>query len=303
MTAVLSVLMCLALIGADQYIKFLVVEYLKPIEYIDVVDGFLRFRYVENTGAVFGSFATHTVFLTIFSIVLLVFTIYFLVTNKSKSKLVNFCLLLMISGGVGNIIDRIRLQYVVDYIEPVFVDFAVFNFADMLITVGAFILIFYLIYDLVRDFKGSDKHSEESTDDNKNQGRFAAKRKVKKAEVEGDKEAVVFNAVITGESPDEVLNAIKMGIDASAVTTDNAITEQTEAVSTPAETSGNDADIVSGVDTTDVEITEDDNTDSESVVSSVNDTVEESPVLVQDDKKTKKISVDSIDKIDFSMFE
>ena len=67
MTAILSVILCLALVGADQFIKYLVVEYLKPIEYVDVVEGFLRFRYVENTGAVFGSFATHTVLLTIFS--------------------------------------------------------------------------------------------------------------------------------------------------------------------------------------------------------------------------------------------
>ena len=78
-----------------------------------------------------------------------------LVKNKDKNKLVNICLLFMISGGIGNIIDRIRLHYVVDYIEPLFVDFAVFNFADCLITVGAFVLIFYLIYDLIKDTKKS----------------------------------------------------------------------------------------------------------------------------------------------------
>ena len=57
MTAILSVILCLALVGADQFIKYLVVEYLKPIEYVDVVEGFLRFRYVENTGAAFSSFS------------------------------------------------------------------------------------------------------------------------------------------------------------------------------------------------------------------------------------------------------
>lgn len=59
----------------------------------------------------------------------------------------------MVSGGIGNIIDRIRLKYVVDFIEPLFVDFAVFNFADCLITVGAFTLIGYLIYDMVKEAK------------------------------------------------------------------------------------------------------------------------------------------------------
>ena len=158
MVIFVSVLLCAALIGIDQYIKYLVIEYLKPIEYYDVIEGFVRLRYVENTGAVFGSFATHTMLLTIFSLVLLGFTIFFLYTNKGKSKFMNICLMLMISGGVGNIIDRVRLHYVVDYIEPTFVRFAVFNFADCLITVGAFALIGYLLWDIVRDAKKAKLH-------------------------------------------------------------------------------------------------------------------------------------------------
>ena len=166
MSVLVAILVCCALVGADQLIKLLVINYLKPIQYIDVIEGFLRFRYVENTGAIFGSFATHTAFLTVFSVVLLGFTIFFLVKNKNQSKLVNICLLFMISGGVGNIIDRVRLHYVVDFIEPVFVNFAVFNFADCLITVGAFTLIIYLIVDLIRDtVKSKSKASEGSDND------------------------------------------------------------------------------------------------------------------------------------------
>lgn len=153
MTVIAAILFCAFFVGADQIIKLIVINYLQPIQYIDVIDGILRFRYVENTGAIFGSFATHTTVLTIFSLVLLGFTLFFLITNKNKSKFVNICLLLMISGGIGNIMDRIRLKYVVDFIEPLFVDFAVFNFADCLITVGAFALIIYLIVDLVKDTK------------------------------------------------------------------------------------------------------------------------------------------------------
>lgn len=158
MVIFVSVLLCAGLIGVDQYIKYLVIEYLKPIEYYDVIEGFVRLRYVENTGAVFGSFATHTMLLTIFSLVLLGFTIFFLYTNKGKSKFMNICLMLMISGGIGNIIDRVRLHYVVDYIEPTFVRFAVFNFADCLITVGAFALVGYLLWDIVRDAKKAKLH-------------------------------------------------------------------------------------------------------------------------------------------------
>lgn len=164
MSLLFSAIFCSVLIIVDQVVKYFVVEYLKPIEYFDVIENVLRFRYVENTGAVFGSFATHTLFLTIFSVVLLGFVIYFFATNKNKSKLMSFCLLLMISGGIGNIIDRIRLHYVVDFIEPLFVDFAVFNFADCLITVGAFALIIYLIVDLVKEIKNEKKLKSENND-------------------------------------------------------------------------------------------------------------------------------------------
>lgn len=164
MSVLFSAVFCSVLIIVDQVIKYFVVAYLKPIEYFNVIENILRFRYVENTGAVFGSFATHTLFLTIFSVLLLGFVIYFFVTNKNKSKLMSFCLLLMISGGIGNIIDRIRLHYVVDYIEPLFVDFAVFNFADCCITIGAFTLIIYLIVDLVNDIKKEKKLGSESND-------------------------------------------------------------------------------------------------------------------------------------------
>lgn len=153
MSVFLTLFICAALIGADQLFKFLVIEYLKPIGFVNVIDGVLRFRYVENTGAIFGSFAAHTAVLTVFSLILLIATIIFLVKNKEKSKIVNVCLVLMISGGLGNIIDRIRLKYVVDFIEPLFVDFAVFNFADCLITVGAFALVSYLIIDIIKDGK------------------------------------------------------------------------------------------------------------------------------------------------------
>ena len=116
----------------------------------------------------FGSFATHTVFFSFFSIVLLGVVIFYLYTNKNKSKFINICLLLMISGGIGNVIDRIRLHYVVDHIEPVFVNFAVFNFADCLITVGAFALIFYLILDLIKDFKKTKQSETDTEIDNGN---------------------------------------------------------------------------------------------------------------------------------------
>lgn len=153
MSIIGAIIFVLSLVGIDQLIKYFVIEYLKPIGVFELIDGFIRLRYVENTGAVFGSFSSHTAVLTVVSIILLIVTIYFLVSQKNKSKLVSLTLLLMIAGGIGNIIDRIRLHFVVDYIEPTFIDFAVFNFADCLITVGAFVLMIYLVIDIVKDEK------------------------------------------------------------------------------------------------------------------------------------------------------
>ncbi|MBR6551428.1 MAG: signal peptidase II [Clostridia bacterium] len=153
MSVVGAIIFVLSLVGIDQVIKYIVIEYLKPIGVFELIEGFIRLRYVENTGAVFGSFSSHTAVLTVVSIILLIVTVYFLVSQKNKSKLVSFTLLLMIAGGIGNIIDRIRLHFVVDYIEPTFIDFAVFNFADCLITVGAFVLMIYLVVDIVKEEK------------------------------------------------------------------------------------------------------------------------------------------------------
>ena len=71
--------------------------------------------------------------------------------------ILNVCLVLIIAGGVGNVIDRILYGYVVDFIEPLFIDFAVFNFADCCITVGAFMIIFYEIYELITEKKKKAK--------------------------------------------------------------------------------------------------------------------------------------------------
>ena len=162
MSVIGAIIFVLSLVGIDQLIKYFVIEYLKPIGVFELVEGFIRLRYVENTGAVFGSFSSHTAVLTVVSIILLIVTVYFLVSQKNKSKLVSFTLLLMIAGGIGNIIDRIRLHFVVDYIEPLFIDFAVFNFADCLITVGAFVLMIYLVIDIVKD----EKTKKEKTSSN-----------------------------------------------------------------------------------------------------------------------------------------
>ena len=70
-----------------------------------------------------------------------------------ESKFLNICLVLIFAGGLGNLIDRIAYGYVIDFIEPLFIHFPVFNFADCCITVGAFMLIGYEIYEMIKEHK------------------------------------------------------------------------------------------------------------------------------------------------------
>ena len=111
----------------------------------------------ENTGAAFSSFSNSTTVLTVATVVILIGCLVLLLTKKIKSKFMNVCLVLIIAGGTGNVIDRIANGCVVDFINPLFVDFAVFNFADCCITVGAILMIAYQIYDIVREHKNKSK--------------------------------------------------------------------------------------------------------------------------------------------------
>ena len=110
-------------------------------------------RYVRNSGAAFSLFSAHTELLSIGTGILLAAGVAVLMSKKIRSGLLYTALTMIVAGGLGNLIDRVRLGYVIDYIDPLFVKFAVFNFADCLITVGAALLILWLILDTVREKK------------------------------------------------------------------------------------------------------------------------------------------------------
>lgn len=135
----------------DRLTKYAAVNTVKPNGPFKFLFGLFQLRYVENTGAAFSSFSNSTLLLTVMTIIILAVCIVLLMMRKIKPLFPNICLLLVASGGIGNVIDRILYGYVVDFIEPLFIDFAVFNFADCCITVGAFMLIGYEIYGLIKE--------------------------------------------------------------------------------------------------------------------------------------------------------
>ncbi len=146
MTAVISVVVVAVLVGLDQLTKFLVLTNIKPINAVPVIDGIIQFRYVENTGAAFSMLSDKTWLLSLFTGVLILLLTIYLIFGKDISKLERISFLLLIAGGLGNLIDRIFRGYVIDFIDYLFMNYAVYNFADILVTIGAVLLIISVLF-------------------------------------------------------------------------------------------------------------------------------------------------------------
>lgn len=116
----------------------------------------MHLTYLENDGAVFGSFSGMRWILVGVTSVLMAFCVYYMIKHRREKMLVA-CMILIVSGGLGNIIDRLfRGGIVVDYLDLQLFDFAIFNFADCCVTVGAALLLIYVIF-----FDKSDKKTVE----------------------------------------------------------------------------------------------------------------------------------------------
>lgn len=153
MLQVITLVSVALLVAADQIIKLLVLKHLKPIGSLPLVDGIVQLNYAENTGAAFGSFSAHTDLLSIFTFLMIIIGLLYLFIKKRKLDVEYVCIALIIAGGLGNLIDRVFRGFVVDYIEPLFINFAIFNFADILVTCSSVVLVIWLIYEIYREGK------------------------------------------------------------------------------------------------------------------------------------------------------
>ncbi len=164
MFQIVSLVIIAALTALDRVSKIAVTASLKGAEPKEFLFGAFQLRYAENTGAAFSSFSQNTLILTVFTLLVLALCLFVLLGRRTKSLFISACLILIISGGIGNVIDRIAQGYVVDFIEPLFMNFAVFNVADIFITVGAALLIIYEIRELVLENKRKKDNSEKTDD-------------------------------------------------------------------------------------------------------------------------------------------
>jgi len=154
-------------IGLDQFSKLLVVHNMYEGE-VSVIPHVLRFTYVENEGMAFGLLADHRwVFLVLSTVGIAALGFYLF--RYVRRPLPGVALALIVGGGVGNMIDRVRLAYVVDFIDFYFIPawYWVFNVADAAVCVGGALFILSLILDVVREGKGRNTNGKSGQGDGK----------------------------------------------------------------------------------------------------------------------------------------
>ena len=157
MQYVLMILFCAGAVVLDQWTKYLVVAQIPLYSQVDVLPGLFHLTYVQNTGAAFSLFEGMQ---WLFALIFLAFTVLIVWDFAKKtmpfSDFERWCIVAIYAGGLGNMIDRIRLGYVVDMIEVEFIRFPVFNVADCFITCGCVALIASLVL-LNKDFWKDEK--------------------------------------------------------------------------------------------------------------------------------------------------
>ena len=142
--AVLSVLIGSVLL--DQITKVVVVSCLELHETAPFLPGILQFRYEQNTGAAFSMLSDQRWVFMVFSTVAIVLMSYLLVKFFRRHWLLSVSLAAVLGGGIGNMIDRVLAGYVVDFLDVLFMDFAVFNVADIFVTCGSVALGVYIVF-------------------------------------------------------------------------------------------------------------------------------------------------------------
>lgn len=163
MSFILAGIVAAVCLVADQITKYIVSSNMIQYESIPFIDGLINFTYIRNPGAAWGILGGKTWLLLIFTAVIMAIVVIILVKDKLKSKLLFWSGCLIISGGIGNMIDRIfNGGEVVDFIETAFMDFPVFNIADCAVVIGAGLLILYFILDTVAE--AVKKKNKEATD-------------------------------------------------------------------------------------------------------------------------------------------
>jgi len=164
----LPVILISLLTAIDQFTKFVVQSNFELYESKPVIDGVFAFTYIQNRGMAWGMFQGKIPVFLIFTSIFLIlaFRIMYNVVDKKRYAMVKYMLVLLISGAIGNLIDRVKLGYVVDFFSFELIDFPVFNVADIYVVismVSAMILLLFVysneeVDEILKIFGKSNEH-------------------------------------------------------------------------------------------------------------------------------------------------
>ena len=162
LSSILAVVIGVVILGVDQFTKYYISANFVYGESVPFIKGFIDLQFIENSGSAWGMLSGKTwLLLTVTVVVMLVLITFFLLFGK-RNKLLIWTVSLVISGGMGNLIDRIfRGGKVVDFLHfEFFPSFPIFNIADIAVVVGAGLLILYFIIDTVKESKNNKEKAQ-----------------------------------------------------------------------------------------------------------------------------------------------
>lgn len=143
---IFNLTLTIILVIIDQATKYLTVQNIELGQVIEFIPNIVSLTYIRNTGAAFSILEGQMWFFYIVTIIVIGVLIYYMYTEAKKDRMLGILLSFILAGAIGNFIDRLMLQYVVDMIKLEFIDFAIFNVADSYLTVGVILLFIYTFY-------------------------------------------------------------------------------------------------------------------------------------------------------------
>lgn len=154
MNIVIILFLIIGLVAIDQVLKMIVANMMQVGETLAVISGVFHITFVKNTGAAFSVLRDKQFFLISITFIVMLIVFVVLIKNRKKFSLaLQTSLVMIIGGGIGNLTDRIRLGYVVDYLDVRLIHFPVFNFADCCIVIGVILLFLVILIEERREKK------------------------------------------------------------------------------------------------------------------------------------------------------
>ena len=157
-------ILTVALVGLDQLVKYLVLQNIAPGAHVPFIPYLLELTYVENTGAAFSLFEEHTWILALISLAMSLVLAAALWKNFFRHPLGKVTLSLLLAGAVGNLIDRVFRGFVVDMFNVLFMNFAVFNVADICVVVGGIAAVIYYMFLMDKLEPREENHDDHHAD-------------------------------------------------------------------------------------------------------------------------------------------